>query len=532
MTITVLIRELTSRQIRSQLTRNSTFPGFREITRSRDSDRGGNLSFFDRLKTFAGGTVKVVGWIVGKVFGGIGLTFTSLWGLVVQTTTFIYNFDWNISDQQIDARFASLKLMMAGYAGEIAGNAMGYLACGVLPSAAIMAFNEPLGYYLLKNVGEEALEEFSENLAAFLVISLRSLAASLAYSWFKNTRKAIKLFTSSSNPKSRKMIQSIFGNRLVQAIDQWGEKDSKPWSFRIFVEEKIESIKNPIVQEFVEEFYDEFKDSCVEAGYVVANNLDNWVISRQLERQEQEEARSIVELQPNRENPEESFIFYGDRQQIQNQSLNAINNYNVMESRDVGAWVGEPLRESITKPQKNVALKILLRSAIRPPFKNADGSNAKRTQVEIPNVNRSKIDWKKIKRAVGGIDGYLWGRFCVIARLDDGNKIQFFADSETEGKRILENLLEFTKANLLTLNIYEEMREGARKRYDSLYKKRTRVYPAYVVVINQQQVLDEERGRATTGGYKDHRQFKFPLYTEDKPEDFDRSVSALFLPLI
>lgn len=182
MTITVLIRELTSRQIRSQLTRNSTFPGFREITRSRDSDRGGNLSFFDRLKTFAGGTVKVVGWIVGKVFGGIGLTFTSLWGLVVQTTTFIYNFDWNISDQQIDARFASLKLMMAGYAGEIAGNAMGYLACGVLPSAAIMAFNEPLGYYLLKNVGEEALEEFSENLAAFLVISLRSLAASLAYS--------------------------------------------------------------------------------------------------------------------------------------------------------------------------------------------------------------------------------------------------------------------------------------------------------------------------------------------------------------
>lgn len=530
MTTILLLRELTSRTIRTRLTQNSTFPGFREILGSNTRDNGQPLSFFDRLKIFGGGTVKVVGWIVGKVLGGVGFTFTALWGLMVQATTFIYNFDWNISDQQIDARFEMLKLMMAGYAGELAGNAMGYLACGVLPSAAIMAFNEPLGYYLLREVGEEALDEFSENLAAFLTITFRSLAASLAYSSFKNVRKAIKLFTSTSNPKGRRMVQSLFGNRLVQSIDQWGEKGSKPWSFRIAVEEKIERIKNPFLQEFVEEFYDEFKDSCVEAGYVVANSLDRWVVEQELIRQEQERARSVVELQPNRNNPEESFIFYGDRHQIQTQALNAINNYNVMESRDVGAWVGTPLDESITKPHKKIALKILLRSAVRPPFKNADGSNAKRTQIEIPNVNRSKLDWKKIKRAVGGLNGYLWGNFLVIAQLDDGNKITFYANSVIEGEKILENLLEFTNAELQTLNINEEKRQGARKKYDKLYKKTTRVYPAFVVIINQLQVLTEDAGRATTKGYKDHRQFKFPLYVDDKPIDFEESVNALFSP--
>lgn len=418
--------------------------------------------------------------------------------------------------------------MMAGFAGEILGNSMGYLACGVLPSAAIMAFNEPLGYYLLKEVGEEALDEFCDNFAAFLQVGFRASASALAYSWFKNTRKAIKLSVGNPNSRSRKMIKKVFGNRLVNAIDTWGEKDSKPWSFRIFVEEKIEKIENPFLQEFVEEFYEEFKDACVEAGYVVANSLDTWVLQQRMAQQQQERERSLIELQPNRENPDESFILYGDRSQIETQTINAMNNYNVMESRDVGSWVGEPLIESIRTPHKDVTIRILLRSAVRPPWKNADGTNAKRTQISIPNVDRSKINWKKIKRAVGSTSGYLWGNFWVQAILDDGNKIEFYAASEQEGERVLENLLEFTKGELLTLNIQEERKAGARKKYDKLFKKTTRVYPAHVVLINQIKLLNQERGKATTRGHKEHRQIKLPLYTDDKPLDFEETVNALF----
>lgn len=530
MTITLTLRELSSRVVRERLTQNSAFPGVREIVASTVSNSNQNLSFFDRLKSFGGKTINVVGWIIGKVLIPGGISFVNLLGAAVQAGSFIYNFDWNISDRQIDAKFESLKLIMAGYAGEVLGSAVGYLVCGVLPSAAIMSFNEPLGYYLLKEVGEEALDEFASNMAAFLNFGFRATAATLTYTAFKNTRKAIKLFTSPSNPRRRQLAEKIFGNRLVKAIDQWGEENSKPWSFRTFFEGQVESIEDPLQREFTEEFTEEFADACVEAGYIVATGLDTWVLQQQSEQEQQQQEQSIIEIQPNRDVPNETFIFQGSSSDIRTQAINALNNYNVMEARDVGAWVGEPLVDSIRKPPKDIAITILFRGASQPPWKNPDGSRAKRTQITIPNVIRSKIDWRKIKKATGSLNGYLWGNHWVQAILDDGNKIEFYAANETEGEQVLDNLLDFTNAELLTLNIQEEKRKGARKKYDQLFKRTTRVYPAHLVVVNQIKLLTQDRGKATTRGYKEHRQLKFPLYTNDKPLDFDESIEVLFTP--
>lgn len=529
MTITVRIRDLTSRAVRQTLTENSRLSGYREIVNSANSSGQASGGFFEIVKSFFGKGIRLTGWILGRVFGGIGFTFTALWGTVVQLTSFIYNFDWNISDQSIDQKFQSLKQIMAGYAGETLGNSIGYLACGVLPSAGILTFNQPLGLYLLKEVGEEALDEFCDNMANMLRFGFRMLVQSFAYAAFKNTRKAIKHATSDKNPQTRAMVQRIFGAKTVQALDNWGEKDSKPWSFRIAVENQIESIKNPIVQEFVEEFYDEFKDACVEAGYVVARSLDNWVALQKEQRRLDSQSESLIEIAPNRDAPDETILLHGDRTEIQTQTLNALNNYQFIESRDVGAWVGEPLLDSIRKPPKEVAIKILLRSAVKPPFKNQNGSNAKRTQIEIPNVDKTKINWREIKQAVGGLNGYLWGRFLVIARLDNEDHIKFYAASEAEGTIVLNKLLKFTKSELATLSIHEEKREGARKKYDRLFKEVTRVYPAYAVIINQKQLLTNNEGRATVNGYVDHRQIRVPLYVDDKPEEFDDLVNSLFV---
>ncbi len=532
MATTILLRNLSSRIIRSQLTEGSPQEGYRNISRSngQSNSQGGGLWNFS--KKIFGKSINIIGWIGGKIFGGLAFSFTGLISAVVQTTTFIYNFDWNISDQAIDQRFESLKLIIAGQLGETLGNSFGFLTCGILPSSLFLAFNEPLGLYLLKEVGEEALDELSSNLTALLRLSFRSLTQAFAYGAFKNIRRAIKTETKNPNSSSSKIIKRIFGNKIYQFIETWGEKESNPWSFRLAVEEKIESINNSLLQEFVEEFYDEFKSSCVEAGYIVAQSLDSWILQQNQAELNRQRQNNIIELIPNRENEQETIYLQGNRSEIQTQALNAINSYNLIEARDIGEWVGEPLDQAIRKPHKDIAIKILLRSSPKPPWKDQNGILAKRTQIEIPNVNRSKISWNNIKQAVGGSNGYLWGRFCVVALLDDDNKIKFYADSEGEGEKILERLLKFTNSELSTLNISEEKREGARKKYDKLYKQTTRVYPSHVVIINQLKLLTQDSGRATRRGHKEHRQIKFKLYSDDKPNNFDEAINDLFLPVV
>ena len=210
--------------------------------------------------------------------------------------------------------------------------------------------------------------------------------------------------------------------------------------------------------------------------------------------------------------------------------MSSLNTYNLVESRDIGCYVGEPLNEAIRKPLKDISLKIFLRGAKKPPFRDAAGGKSKRVQIEIPNVIRSKINWKDIKQAVGAESGYLWGRFVVLATLDDGNKIKFYAGSENEGEIVLERLLKFTASELSTLNIHEERRAGARKKYDAMYKETTRVYPSHMTILNRLKILDQNSGRATREGHKINRQVKIKLFVDNKPDNFEETVNSLFLP--
>ncbi len=523
----IRLSQLSSRVVRNNVLANSPLPGTR-IIRGNQQTQGGLKT---RLKEFLvsgfGSIIKFGGWLIKTTIGLIGFSFSSLWSIIVQATSFIYNFNWNISDQQIDQQFEQSKRLISGLAGGTIGNALGFLACGIAPSAAILAVNEPLGYYLLKEVGEEALDEFVANLRILLIISFRVSATNFFYNAFKNARRAIKKYVADNKGNRKKYINSFYGNKFVNAIEGWGEENSKPWSFRLAVEERIESISNPLTQEFVEEAYDEFLDACVEAGYVVANTLDSWVLQQQQANSAREDDANLIEVLPDRDAPEERLIFNGNDRQIRTQIINSLNNFQLIDNRDVGQIIGEPLLDSVKKPPVSLNLRILLRSSPKPPWKNQDGSLAKRALITIPNVKKSKVDWSFIKRSLGGTNGYIWGRFIVIARLDDGNMIKLFAGSESEGKRILNLLTELTEGNVTTINITEETREGVRLQHPGLYKESTRVYPATLTIINQNKILRINEGRETTRGIYKRRQYLIPLYTETKPDNFDLITQEL-----
>ena len=117
----------------------------RQITRK--PPESGNW-FTGIISNLWGGVTSLSGFILGAL-GFIGFSFTAVWGWIRSAVSFLYNFNWNITDQSIDATLRQMRIALVGQMGETAGNFIGFLACGILPGVVIAKFNKPLGAYVL-----------------------------------------------------------------------------------------------------------------------------------------------------------------------------------------------------------------------------------------------------------------------------------------------------------------------------------------------------------------------------------------------
>lgn len=204
------------------------------------------------------------------ILSGLTLTFNALWGLTVRTFGFIWNFNWNVTNKELDEQIKGTYLALAGALGGTVGASMGYAVCGALPGAIIATVNEPLAVQILLNVGELALDELAGHVANVITLTGKSITTTAAATLYKNIRGAIR-------PDGAKLrAKLVAGGGLSQdKIDKAVAERDKPWSFAIALEEAIESIPNEFLKEFVESLTEEFGEACVETGYVVANTLDN-----------------------------------------------------------------------------------------------------------------------------------------------------------------------------------------------------------------------------------------------------------------
>jgi hypothetical protein len=467
--------------------------------------------------------VQIGGFLVNAIAGGFQWTWTALVQQLQSRLTFLWNFNWNATDTELDAQYASFLSVLTGQLGGTIGNAIGWLVCGAAPGLVMMKFNPLLAVRILNEVGEEACEELIGNLRLLV-----QQAANLAFQWqainmFKAGRKAIKSILADPNGAPAKLFGSLFGKGSLAKVKQWGEKGSKPWSFAIALENWIESIGPQWLQNFTEELIEEFFDSCSEAFYVIAGAADQYAIEQKLNKASLLGQGEIVEITPNRDVPEEKIVLAGPQELIKPVIVQTMTQHQLLDNRDVGMWVGEPIREFVKSPPMTIQLRIIMSS------KEATVVGAKRVQITIPAVNRAKLDWADIKTRVGGVNGYMWGRFKGIAKLTGGHKIELFASTDAEAVDRLTQLAWLSDEEILGVTVTEEKREGARKTIDALYKQPTRIYPYGMTIINQRKVLNEESGLAQLSGtYKRKKTSLIPLYVDTRPDDFSEVIAELF----
>jgi hypothetical protein len=508
----IVASTLRSRTVRNAIGNNGTRI-FRANFESQNQGEGGLISWLWN------GDGRIVG-LIGSFLKGLVFSAVAIWGLIVSTTQFIWNFDWNMSDQSIDQQIQNSWNALSGMLGGTLGNTFGYLACGVLPSATIFAFNEPLGAYLFANVAEELKEELIANVSNLVRYTFMSGVQTLLLWSFKNLRKWIK-----ANPA---VLGTIFGEKTPDLIKAWGAPNSKPWSFAKAVESAVESIPNEALKNFVEEFLEEAWEGCVEAGYVVASGIDTYMVQQRLAQQQVPVLgrQRYVEITPDRTNDNERIILGGPQQLLQGNIVSAMTQYQLIENRDIGSLVGMPADDYLRGRPQSLRIIITFFSVESPPYVSL-GSRLVKAVYAIPDVKLSKVNWQDIKTACG-TNGYMWGRFRCTGVLDNGRQMQVMGATGDEAEDRLNSLLTLSKGKLVKKPTISEDR--AEDNTGSFLKQPTRVYPAYFTIMNQYRIPGGQgSGIPMSDGTYNRKNDKILLWTDEEPYGTAERIADLLL---
>lgn len=510
--------ELRSRLIREAVT--GEFDGLRVIGQEPEENR--LVQFFRD----AGQNLFRVGGSILTWKGHTGWSWSQLANALVSSVRGLWNFNWQISDQQIDQMFQNIKLRLIGQLGGTLGNLVGWLVCGAGPGILMLRFNKALAVHVLREVGEEGLEELVSNLALLARQSAVGLGQWLFYQTFKNARKFIKW--SAKNPTSliSQTGRQIFGSSFDNMVQSWGEEGSKPWSFSLAFNEWIDNITNPEAQEFTEEFFDEAFDACQEAVFVVAQGIDSFLLEQELAKNQLLGSEETIEILPDRSadrDGAERIILSGKEELLKPALVHTLASYQLLDNRDVGQIIGEPVTDAIRDAEWETQMTILWRGVASPPWRDSI-----RTQCTIKGIKRTKLDWALIKQLAGGFNGRLWGRFECIAKTNIGEPRLWAATGEDGIKELEALLILLTDQIVYNIDPREETKTGVRKTYDTLFKEPTRVYPASVTIINKNKILNELDGRAESSGVYKERRYRIPLWVDKQPPEWDEMMTEIF----
>jgi hypothetical protein len=266
MGLTIKVAESASRVTRKTITSGKSRSLTPLSTQVIKNKNGGILGYlWNGLTGFIG---SLFTGVFQTLVSGIQWSFTALWSGLIAAKQFIWNFNWNVTDAELDKTMSTAFDNLGNALGGFLGSAAGYLVCGALPGATIMVFNEALGLHILEKVGEEALDELTSSMATLIRSTFTSIAnASVAF-LYKNIRSLWR--ESDSAFKERLKKKGLKGDDLDKALAE----RNKPFTFAKGLETNVNNINNEFLKNFAEEFIEEFDESCVEAGYVVANSLD------------------------------------------------------------------------------------------------------------------------------------------------------------------------------------------------------------------------------------------------------------------
>lgn len=217
------------------------------------------------LGALAGG-ITGLGLLKGIALGAAGAAINNIlqnpvgkcirW--LVAKAQFIYSYNWNTTDEDIEKAIDASIESLYGLAGQALGTAMGSTICGALPGAAAIRMNLGNTAMMWQILSDDIKQEVLQGFNVLFQSSKRIQQDNFFRHQYMNVRRWIK-----GNDELKAFISQYIPN-ASEIIDAWGEKDSKPFSFAKSVEERIEKIEDKKKKKFVEGFVERAMESCTE----------------------------------------------------------------------------------------------------------------------------------------------------------------------------------------------------------------------------------------------------------------------------
>jgi hypothetical protein len=234
-----------------------------------------------------------------------------------------------------------------------------------------------------------------------------------------------------------------------------------------------------------------------------------------------------VEVKPDRSIDDQRIILAGPEEVLKPVIVQTLTNYQLMENKDIGTFVGAPIDEILRAKPRSISLQVQFFSVKTPPWNKRLGQDRLVSATySIPDINPAKLDWEKIKLACGNANGYMYGRYRATGFLDNGRQMACYGQTADEAEDRMRALLTLSKAELLKKpTITEDRTEDTTGIY---LKQPVRIYPAYFTILNQYQIPGAPGSGIPINGKRYIRKNdRIDLWTETKPLDFNERIVEL-----
>lgn len=440
-------------------------------------------NLLDRIGDTFGGLGNFLSGAFGKLLPSAGGLIASAFSWLIDRTNQLKAFNWNASDKELEALMESQNIRIATAWGSALGQSLGWIAaigvgygvsflCPVIGGAS-------LARTIAGKVGAEAIGEITNGLAGALNQTVGAFANNALISGYINYRRLLK-----SLPDG--VLNQIYGKQTGEFVKKfWGGAGQPNLSFNSQMDEFVESIKNDKLRAFVDAFLEESWDGFTEAGMIVAYELDSAYAQAKRAQENTRGKKRVVRLVPDKRRQDESLILAGHQTDLEQSTIETLNNYRLISNRDVGQIVGMPAQDFVSTQPLRRQLTLIFKGKKEPPYRMPNGKPAKQVEVTIPDVVAG-LTWTKIKQAA---QNYTWGKFRATAHMDNGRQMVVYCSTKSEAERTLKRLATLSTAKILNLNITEEVE----KKNISLNKRPTPVFPAYCNLLIRRSTNGEGR---------------------------------------
>lgn len=374
-----------------------------------------------------GGVIQKLSRFLGFAFGAVvkffNLSFDRIWDILVDAYFELKTFDWNATDEELQKQIETnnQRIIVAGSAA--LGNYLGWSAFRIATffagkigaarakrRAAADGFKVPV---LAGRVGlalaEEGQEELMFNFQRFLTTTISAQLSNAFINFVLTSRR-----------------NEWFGQQSITTPQTNGSIAAK-------IDEKIEKLPK-FWQRPVETFIDAFEDGLIEAGYVVAMTIDDYVAANRYSRKEAGPYRTL-EIKPEKGN-DEVVEFRGSQLEIVEAVRTVMPVRQLVDDRDIGQFMGTDVNEQIRlKPQLRL-LKLIFQGKQQPPYKKDGKRLCGQSEVSIPDP-KPGLDRKKILAVARP---YERGNWYVKCLMDSGRSMEGWFQSKSEGIETLTTL--------------------------------------------------------------------------------------------